>query len=197
MTCCAPLRPALALLLTATLLAACNSAERTPSEAQQSIPQQPAETLQAHLGSGVGQAIYVPVYSHIYYRDDTRDIGLAATLSVRNTDPQQPVTLTAVRYHDSAGRLVRRYLDGPLALGPLASESFVVEQKDRAGGVGANFLVEWQAEGEVSAPLAEAVMISTASTQGISFVSRGVVVRPIGGGLRETPAPDSTGFAPR
>ena len=133
------------------------------------------------LGAAVGgQTVYVPVYSHIYFQDEGREIDLAATVSIRNTDPEHPLTVTRVRYYDSDGRLVRRYGEGPVTLAPLASRAYVIEERDRTGGVGANVLVEWEAAAAVSAPIAEAVMISTASTQGISFVSRGVPVRSWG-----------------
>jgi hypothetical protein len=52
----------------------------------------------------------------------------------------------------------------------------VVDRTNVAGGVGANFIVGWQAAAPVSAPVIEAVMISTASQQGMSFVSPGRVI---------------------
>ena len=131
--------------------------------------------------AGLGETVYVPVYSHIFHQTDGRQIDLTATVSVRNTDPVHPLRVRTVNYYDSDGRLVRRYLDAPVVLGPLASRAYVVEERDRTGGVGANVLVGWEAEGEVSAPLVEAVMISTASNQGISFVSRGYPVRSADG----------------
>jgi hypothetical protein len=122
------------------------------------------------------QTIYVPVYSHIYTRDQKRVVNLTATLSVRNTDLHYGLRVTSVRYYDSDGALVRSYLDAPLDLGPLASTDFIVEELDRSGGLGANFIVEWSAPSAVTAPVVEAVMISTASSQGISFVSVGRVI---------------------
>lgn len=123
--------------------------------------------------------VYVPTYSHIFTQDESRNIDLAATLSVRNTDPEQSIVISTVTYFDSDGTLLRRYLETELTLPPLASRSFVVAERDRSGGVGANFLVEWNSSEPVSEPLIEAVMITTRSSQGISFVSRGVVVRPV------------------
>jgi hypothetical protein len=58
----------------------------------------------------------------------------------------------------------------------MASTDFVVTEDD-TGGAGANFIVEWSAGAEVTAPVVEAVMISTASQQGISFVSQGRVIK--------------------
>lgn len=124
----------------------------------------------------IGQIIYVPVYSHIYYQDQQRVIDLAVTLSIRNTDGDQPIQIDAVLYYDSDGNLVRSYLEGPLRLGAMASTAFVVAESDRTGGVGANFIVAWSSETEPTLPVVEAVMISAASAQGISFVSVGRVL---------------------
>ena len=43
-----------------------------------------------------GQTVYVPIYSHIYSGLKGRPFELAATLSIRNTDPQSPITITSV-----------------------------------------------------------------------------------------------------
>jgi hypothetical protein len=59
----------------------------------------------------------------------------------------------------------------------MASTDFVVNKSDSSGGAGANFIVEWAADKEVSEPVIEAVMIGTQSTQGISFISPGRVVK--------------------
>ena len=129
----------------------------------------PAETA-------LGERVYVPIYSHIYFRNSSRDIDLAATLSIRNTDDAAPIRVTAVRYYDSEGALVRRYIDAPRLVGPMASTDFLVEQQDDTGGAGANFIVEWQADRAVTPPVIEAVMIGAASSQGISFVTQGRVL---------------------
>lgn len=125
-----------------------------------------------------GQLVYVPVYSHVYHGDRERPILLAATVSIRNTDPGHPITLTQADYYDSEGRLIRSYLTQPLTLRPLASTRFVVRESDTKGGSGAHFLVRWQAGAEVNPPIVESVMLGTAIQQGISFSSRGVPIRP-------------------
>jgi len=123
-----------------------------------------------------GQSVYVPVYSHIYIGDKEYPFLLTATVSIRNTDPHQSITLLRVDYYDSAGQLVKSYLEQPLSLGTLASTRYVVRESDKSGGSGAKFLVQWQAKTAVSPPLMEAVMIGTQSAQGISFTSRGQVI---------------------
>ena len=128
------------------------------------------------LKIATGQTLYVPIYSEIYYFDKSRTIQLAATLSVRNTDPQHPIIITSVKYYDSEGNLVREHLENTLQLAPLASTDFIVNQNDHTGGSGANFLIEWVAETEVYEPIVEALMVSTSSQQGISFISQGRVI---------------------
>ncbi len=126
----------------------------------------------------MGETVYVPVYSHIYhYNNQGHVINLSATLSIRNTDLKNPIIITAVRYYDTNGKLVRKYLKNPAELAPLASTDYFVETDDVSGGLGANFIVEWVSETTVSEPVVEAVMISTASTQGISLVSNGRVIQ--------------------
>lgn len=125
----------------------------------------------------VGQTIYVPVYSHVYYEDQQRILNLAATLSIRNTDLTQPMIITSVRYYDTAGKLVKQYLTRSVQLGVLASTDFVIDLRDTSGGSGANFIVEWVAEKEISGPVVEAVMIGTESNRGISFISPGKVIK--------------------
>jgi hypothetical protein len=124
-----------------------------------------------------GQTLYVPVYSHIYSGDRERPVYLAVTVSIRNTDAIHAIRLVTVDYFDSKGKLVRRYLDQPVILDPMASTRYIIAESDKAGGSGANFIVRWESAEPVSPPIAEGIMISTASQLGISFTSRGQVVR--------------------
>ena len=124
-------------LLSFFLLSGCSSDEREPTATVESLPQErlaASDTADVLIESAVRQTVHVPVYSHVYHQDDSRELNLTATLSIRNTDPDHPASVTSVRYHDSAGRLVRRYLDGPLQLPPLSSQSFVVKNGTRPAG---------------------------------------------------------------
>ena len=123
-----------------------------------------------------GQTVYVPIYSHIYSGLKGRPFGLAATLSIRNTDPRHAITLVSVKFFDSDGNLVKEYLDRPTELRAMATTRYILTEGDTTGGSGANFLVKWQSPQKVNSPLIEAVMIGTRSGQGISFVSRGQVI---------------------
>ena len=137
----------------------------------------PIKTQAAY--SATKKLVYVPTYSHIYTRDDGRDFDLTVTLSIRNTDPMTPVSISDISYFDSEGNLIRSYLDSEITLDALTSRSFIVKKSDKPGGSGANFLVEWSSTDRVSEPVIEAVMIGTQNSQGVSFVSRGIVGRPI------------------
>jgi hypothetical protein len=127
----------------------------------------------------IRRTVYVPVYSNIYLGIDVtqKNSELAVTVSVRNVSAQHPIVLNFVRYYDSAGKLVREYLKEPAELGPLASAEFVIQRADRAGGPGANFLVQWVGQSDVDEPLIEAVMIGQNGNAGISFTSPGRAIK--------------------
>jgi len=135
------------------------------------IPAISAATDTSLLSSG--QSVYVPAYSHIYHGNKEAPLLLSVTLSIRNTDPQNSLTITKVSYYETQGKLVKEYLDKPLVLAPLGSERYVVPQKDESGGSGANFIVDWHADQLINPPIIETVMIGTQSQLGISFTSRG------------------------
>ncbi len=123
------------------------------------------------------QTVYIPAYSHIYHGNKETPLLLSITLSIRNIDPNNPLTVTAVNYHETAGPLVKQYIQEPIVLGPLGSERFIVPQKDTSGGSGANFIVEWHSNKPINPPIIESVMIGTQSQLGISFTSRGRAIR--------------------
>ena len=100
-------------------------------------------------------------------------IELATTLTIHNTSEKTPLVLLRVDYFGTAGNLLHRYLADPIAIRPLGSVETFVPAEDTRGGSGANFVVEWAAEGQITEPLIEAVMLGTLGTQGFSFTSRG------------------------
>ena len=126
-----------------------------------------------------GQTIYVPAYSHIYVGNREAPFLLTITLSIRNIDAKHRVTITSADYYDSKGKLIRKYLEQPISLGPWESVRYVVPQKDKSGGSGANFVVGWNSEKPVNPLLVEAIMIGAESQQGISFTSRGQTINTV------------------
>ena len=130
--------------------------------------------LATDLGSlSQGQDVYIPAYSHIYHGNKETPLLLSVTLSIRNIDPNNSITITKANYFETAGALVKQYISKPLILGPLGSERFVVPQRDNTGGSGANFIVTWESNEPTNPPIIESVMIGTQSQLGISFTSRG------------------------
>ena len=164
-------------------LASCTSSEIPPksqSDTERVTPSQKVVTLDENFKVAMGQTIYVPVYSHIYHQDqqDQQKIfNLAATLSIRNTDLTKPIIITSVRYYDSNGKLVKQYLERPIEVSAMASTDYVINRTDTTGGLGANFIVEWVAQTEISEPVVEAVIIGSDFQQGISFISPGRFIK--------------------
>ena len=136
----------------------------------------PAGSSADDIQHSMGQSVYIPIYSHIYSGLKARPFDLAAILSIRNTDINQPVTIVSVKYYDAEGKLLKEYLDEPLQLKALASTRYIIMEGDKTGGSGAKFIVKWKSNEKVTPPIIEAVMIGTRSGQGISFVSRGQVI---------------------
>ena len=137
----------------------------------------PVDISAEDIKLSAGQTVYVPIYSHIYSGVKGRPFDLAATLSIRNTNPKNSITLVSVKYYDSDGKLLEDYLIKPKQLNALVSTRYIITEDDKAGGSGANFIVVWKAEHKVNPPIIEAVMIGTHSGQGISFLSRGRVIK--------------------
>lgn len=173
------------LLITSILLVGCQDQNQLDSAQIEQISdnEQPVNTEKVdpnvELKPVTGQIIYIPVYSHVYFLNQGRIYNLAATISFHNTDPQHPIILKSVQYYDTKGNLLEDSLSQPVKLNPLASTDFYIDQVDTRGGVGANFLLEWVAETEVSEPIAESVMIGASGTQGISFLSQGRVIKQL------------------
>ena len=115
----------------------------------------------------------MPAYSHIYIGNRERPFLLTITLSIRNIDPTHPIQITTVDYYETQGKLLKRHTDKPVIIKPLESIRYIIPERDKTGGSGANFIVKWQSGPPVNPPIVEAIMIGTQSQQGISFTSRG------------------------
>lgn len=136
--------------------------------------------LLAHAGEAItlsqGQAIYVPCYSHIYAGNRELKVLLTVTISIRNVDPKQSISIVSVDYYGTKGELLKKYLKQAVVLAPFESTRYVIPQKDTSGGSGANFLVAWKSEKPANPPITESIMIGAEGQLGISFTSRGQVL---------------------
>ena len=119
------------------------------------------------------QTLYVPAYSHIYSGDRERPFLLTVTLSIRNIDSKHKIKIKLVDYYETQGKLLKKYIASPIMLKPLESLRYVIPERDKSGGSGANFIVEWESDTFVNPPIVESIMIGTQRQQGISFTSRG------------------------
>ena len=84
----------------------------------------PADSPAEEVALSAGQTVYVPIYSHIYSGVKGRPFDLAATLSIRNTNTKNPITLVSVKYYDSDGKLVEDYLNKPKQLNAMVSARY-------------------------------------------------------------------------
>ena len=137
----------------------------------------PGRCAETEFRLSKGQTVYVPAYSNVFSGPRNKPFQLATTLSIRSTDLAASLRVTSIDYYDTQGKLVRRYLEKPLTLGPLASTYVHIEERDVSGGFGANFIVRWHADRIINSPIIECVMIGATSGQGISFVSPGQEIR--------------------
>ena len=164
------------LLLAMVIL---NGCEPFSVEENKTLPKREAESSYFYPLTAAGKTennlyrtVYVPVYSNIYISGGGR-LNMAVTLIVRNTDFTHPLIIKSVRYFDTGGQMIEDYLSIPHVLAPMASTYFFINQTDIRGGVGANYIVQWTADGASNTPVIEAVMAGTNGTQGFSFSSQG------------------------
>jgi len=121
--------------------------------------------------------VFVPAYSSILYGDLSREFNLAITLSIHNTDLNNSIIINTIDYYNTKGKIIFRYLkNNTIILKPLETYNLGIKESDKRGGIGANFIVKWSGDGQVSRPLIETIMIATRAQQGISFTSRGETI---------------------
>lgn len=123
------------------------------------------------------ESLYAPVYSEIYHRDGNNMYPLAVTMSIRNTSLTDSAYISEILYYDSNGKLLKNYLDSVLLLTPLESIEMVVEEEEKLGGPGANFIITWGASRNARQILIQTIMIGTYTHQSLSFSSDAKIIR--------------------
>jgi hypothetical protein len=175
-------KPLRILLISFILLAlsACGKNEAPISEGKKDTNFD-AVSLRVKESEGVkrvrGQVLYVPIYSNIPCESD-RLYDLSAFIAIHNTDLYHSITVTKVLYFDNDGKMVKDFAYRELSLSPMAATNFHIPKKDKSG-TGANFLVEWMSETPVSEPLIESIMVDCQTNRGLSFLSKGKVIREV------------------
>ena len=170
---------AIAVLALIFSMAACSGKEAPPlsDKAGGAFRHEELRVVDSETGKVRGQVLYVPIYSNIPYIE-RKKFDLSAFIAIHNTDLKNPIKITKVLYFDNDGRLVKNFLTAEHALPPLGATNFFIPQSDTSG-TGANFLVEWLADVPVSEPLIESIMLNLEGNRGISFLSKGKVIREI------------------
>lgn len=118
---------------------------------------------------------YVPVYSSMYGETGRHEYYLSATLSIRNIGYTDSIFVSKIYYYDAKGQLLKKYLDSTVLLTPMASMEVVVPAKDKAGGAGANFVVECMGNNLLNEPYIQTVM--TTSDLRLAFTSNAVKMK--------------------
>lgn len=121
-------------------------------------------------------SVYVPIYSDIYSKSKDLRFLLTATLSIRNTSYTDTLVVSTIDYFDTTGELVKKYIETPIFLKPMASIDYVIDEEDDSGGSGANFIVIWTSQSQNVTPVIQSVMLSTNGQQGIAFTTEGVSI---------------------
>ncbi len=166
-----PLRQFFLLLLTIFIIVSCEE----PKEVSSVNPvnwKKRKVTLNA-ADSLISGTTYLSVYSQIYSQTEHTTHDLTATVSMRNTNRKDTVYITKAEYFDTKGRSIRVYFDGTIFIAPMETVEIVIDEEDREGGTGANFLFDWAVRANDLEPLFEGVMISTSGQQGLSFTTSG------------------------
>jgi hypothetical protein len=128
------------------------------------------------------QSLYLPIYSHLYHGDINTRTGkpsetlVSAHISIRNTDPRASLKVTSARYYNTEGALLREFLPQPQTVPPLGTYELYVSRSDASGGSGANFIIEWNAERPINAPLVEALHADIREARTLLFIT---TARPI------------------
>ncbi len=129
-----------------------------------------------------GQALYLPVYSHIWHGDRVVDGKyplknlVSALVSIRNTSLKTPIRVTSARYYGTDGKLLKEYVATPRTINPMGTFELFVERKESAGGSGANFIIQWDSAMPTNPPVIEAVHADIKGHQTLTFVT---TARPI------------------
>ena len=125
-------------------------------------------------------SFYVPAYSSVSLNQGKARADFSVTLSIHNASDTKPLVIRRIAYYDGTGKMVQSYLDKPVALKPFATIEAFVPTLDTRAGTGANFVVDWAAEGDIAEPVTEALMLGTFASGHYAFISQGRAIKTVG-----------------
>jgi len=164
------------LYLTAFLLLISSCTNTNSPQPEQNNSWQKREVKNRTIINLQKHTSYLPVYSQIYQRHQNKTYDLTVTVSIRNTSSKDSLYLLSAEYYSTKGKLLKNYLMHPVYITPLETVEIIIEETDKSGGSGANFVLSWGERDSSLHPLFESVMISTAGQQGVSFTSRAIIL---------------------
>lgn len=141
------------------------------------LPASAGEVIDRRIIQSRGQKVYVPIYSQIFIGHKGAPYDLTVTLSVRNADPDTPIRIISADYYNSQGELIKKYLKKEITIQPISANKLIIPQTEKSRSFGSSVIVTWKADKRVIVPLIETIMIGTKSQQGISFLSRGRILK--------------------
>ncbi|MEO9532088.1 MAG: DUF3124 domain-containing protein [Crocinitomicaceae bacterium] len=114
---------------------------------------------------------YLSIYSQVYSQTEHNTRDLTVTVSIRNPNDTDTLFLNSVKSYDTEGLEIKSYVGKTSYVRPMETLELVISEENTHNGTGGNFIFDWQIQSKSSEPIFEAVMISTAGQQGISFVT--------------------------
>jgi hypothetical protein len=123
----------------------------------------------------INESVYVPAYSDLYYESQEKKTFFTVILSIRNISFTDTLYFTDIDYYNSHGKLLRKYIDQVLVLRPMESMEYIVEEAEKEGGAGANFVVSYSANANlINHPFIETIMMGNLDNYRFAFTSPGV-----------------------
>ena len=120
---------------------------------------------------------YLSIYSQIYSLSEHQTHSLTAMVSLRNISDLDTIYILKAEYYDTHGKSVRRYFDKPIFLAPMETTHIIIDEIDKTGGTGSNFLFEWKIPKNCPEPLFEGIMNSMMGQQGLSFTTHAIRIK--------------------
>ena len=123
----------------------------------------------------IHEDVYVSAYSDLYYENQSVKTYFTVILSLRNISFTDTIYFNNIDYYSSEGKLLRKYIDNVLMLRPMESMEYIVQESEREGGTGANFIVSYAAKSNLkNHPHIETIMMGNLDNYRFAFTSRGV-----------------------
>ncbi|MBN2745174.1 MAG: DUF3124 domain-containing protein [Bacteroidales bacterium] len=137
----------------------------------------PAESLDLGNEYRCWDSVYLPVYTAIFTKSYESKFQLTVTISIRNTDVNDSITIHSVNHYDNIGQLTHIFVSEGLVLKPLCTKEFVLEENAGDFGVSSSIVVVWSSRKTVTNPIIQGFLVSIRGGQGISAITDGISIR--------------------